>query len=153
MIEKAPDCENHRVTRRRSIAGGLRLAHARDVGLLAELRTRLPGQEPEDASTTPRCKQCQDANKAKAGVRACTYRPCMHVWARPGASTYKPRVHLRTSKHASQEAVLAARGVAPCDDASTTPGASLHQLLQVQPHVIKFHYVPRRCCRRSENIL
>ena len=35
------------------------------------------------------------------------------------------------------------------DDASTTTGTSLHQLLQVQPHVIKLHDVPRPCCRRS----
>ena len=81
----------------------------------------------------------QDASNVKMQTRP--RRASVH--ARTGhACTYGPgRVHLPTSPERAR--------CKPRDDASTTTGTSLHQLLQVQPHVIKLHDVPRPCCRRS----
>jgi len=56
MIKSEPDCENYRVMRRRSIAGGLRpvgVRHARGVELEAEI--------------------------LYVHAYTCTYRPCMHM--------------------------------------------------------------------------
>ena len=91
MIKSEPDCENHRVMRRRSIAGGLRLVgviHARGVEPEAEIRTRPPGQEPEDTSTTPRYKYYY---KRHAKPRCtCIY---VHVQAMHAHAVYVCREH------------------------------------------------------------
>jgi hypothetical protein len=71
--------------------GGLRLAgvgHARDVDLEAEIRTRLPGQEHEDTSTTPRCKYyCKRHAKPRC---TCIY---VHVQAMHARAVYVCREH------------------------------------------------------------
>jgi hypothetical protein len=95
--------------------------------LESEIRMRPPGQEPEDASTTTRCK------RLNVYAYICMYVPCkwpVVPWCGLCMRMHIQAIHLRT------RGIQARRRI------------SLHQLLQYL-HMIKFYGVRRRRCRRS----